>query len=115
MKKEKFILFFGLAFVANLVITPVFLVVNRMMICHWNNILEGEPLPYLTNYALLFGYIWPCVFLLLHLTSFILAFKVPKHRLMNYTLTAYLLELILLSVTILGYIMPMFKMDYRLG
>jgi tryptophan-rich sensory protein len=80
-----------------------------MMICHWNNILQGEPLPDLTNYALIFGYIWPCVFLLLHLISFILAFKVPKHRLMNYTLAAYLLELILLSVTVLGYIMPMFK------
>ncbi len=115
MKKEKFILFFGLAFLANLVSTPVFLLVNRMMIYHWNDILQGEPLPYFTHYVLLFGYIWPCVFLLLHLTSFILAFKVTKHRLMNYTLAAYVLEIIIIAITMLGYVMPMFRTICRIG
>ncbi len=114
MKKKKFILFFGVAFLVNLIITPVFLLVNNMMIYHWNEILPGDPLPYLTNFALFFGYIWPCVFLALHLTSFILAFKVPKDRLMNYTLAAYLLELIIIAITVYGYIMPMFYITYRL-
>ena len=115
MEKKKFIIFFGLAFLANLIITPIFLLVNNMMICHWNEILPGEPLPSLTNFALFFGYIWPCVFLLLHLASFILSFKVPKQRLMNYTLATYLLEIIIIAITLYGYIFPMFNIMYRLG
>ncbi len=114
MKKKKFIIFFGLAFLVNLIITPVFLLVNRMVIFYWDNTLQGEPLPNLTNFVLFFGYVWPCVFLALHLTSFILAFKVPKDRLMNYTLVAYLLELIIIAITVYGYIMPMFYITYRL-
>ena len=115
MKKKDYIIFFGLSCVIHLIITPIFLLVNRMMICHWYNVLGGDPLPDLTNFALFFGYVWPCVFLILHLISFILSFKIEREKLMTYTQFIYLLEIIILAIILLGYIMPDFKADYRLG
>ena len=115
MKKKDYIIFFGLSFVIHLIITPIFLLVNRMVICHWDGVLPGEPLPVLTNFALLFGYVWPCVFLILHLISFILSFKIEKEKIMTYTQFVYLLEIIVLTVIVFGYIMPEFGITHRLG
>lgn len=115
MKKKDYIIFFALSFLVHLIVTPIFLLINRMMICHWDGILPGEPLPYLTDFALFFGYIWPCVFLILHLISFILSFKIEKEKLMTYTLFVYLLEIIILTIIVFGYIMPEFRVTPRLG
>jgi len=115
MKQKNFRIFFGLSLFVHLIVTPIFLVVNQTMICHWDGILPGEPLPCLTDFALFFGYIWPCIFLALHLTSFILSFKIEKEKLMTYTLCVYLFEIIILAIIVFGYIMPEFKITHRLG
>jgi len=115
MKKKDYIIFFGLSFVIHLIVTPIFLLINRMIILYWDGVLQGEPLPALTNFALFFGYIWPCVFLILHLISFILSFKIEKEKIMTYTLFVYLLEIIIIAITVYGYILPMFYIGSKLG
>ena len=115
MKKNEEKELLGLTALLHVIICPVCILINRAVVCQWKGVLGGEPLPAFTNFALVLGYIWPCIFLVLHILIFILAFKVEKKKIFQSAYMIYTLEIIIFTLTVFGYIFPNFSINYGLG